>query len=194
MNVIDPPTIPLVPPPHELSSAKESAPERTNAFPEEGVRPGGLDKVNEGPVPAPDGGLYFSDVGQNRTYKLSANGTISVWRENTNAANGLLQLRDGRLLAAECGCYSPLARNGRIVAVMPDGEVKVIAAAFNGQALKGPNDLIADKRGGIYFTDPGLFLPAQCSSDRAPEHILHSAERRDCAVGPRHGLPRMILR
>jgi hypothetical protein len=32
----------------------------------------------EGPVPAPDGGLNFSDVGQNRTYKLSTNGTISV--------------------------------------------------------------------------------------------------------------------
>jgi gluconolactonase len=114
----------------------------------------------EGPVPASDGGPYFSDVGKNRMYKLSANGTISVWRENTNAANGLLQLRDGRLLAAECGCYSPPAHTGRIVAVMPDGEVKVISAAFNGQPLKGPNDLIADKKGGIYFTDPGPFYPS----------------------------------
>ena len=30
----------------------------------------------------PDGGLYFSGVQANRTYKLDPNGNISVWREN----------------------------------------------------------------------------------------------------------------
>ena len=55
----------------------------------------------EGPVAAPDGGLFFSDIPANITYKLEPNGSINVWRENTSGANGLFLARDGRLLAAE---------------------------------------------------------------------------------------------
>ena len=56
---------------------------------------------------------------------------------------------------------------------MPDGEVKVIAAAFNGEPLKGPNDLIADKKGGIYFTDPGPFyLPNVAPTERRNTYYI----------------------
>jgi gluconolactonase len=101
----------------------------------------------EGPVAAADGGLFFSDIPANITYKLEPNGTIAAWRENTSGANGLFLVRDGRLLAAE-------GAGRRIVAVMPDKRVTPLATAFNGQGLRAPNDLIADGRGGIYFTDP----------------------------------------
>lgn len=119
---------------------------------------GGFQRL-EGPVATKDGGLYFSDIDQNRTYKLDADGKISVWRENTNGANGLLMLNDGRLLAAECGCSSGNTIGGRITAVMPDGGVTSITSQFKGKPLMGPNDLIADKKGGIYFTDPGPRFP-----------------------------------
>ncbi|MGH9253008.1 MAG: SMP-30/gluconolactonase/LRE family protein [Vicinamibacterales bacterium] len=101
----------------------------------------------EGPVAAPDGGLFFSDIPAGITYKLEPNGTIVVWRENTNGANGLFLARDGRLLAAE-------GAGRRIVSVTPDKRVTPLATQFNGQPLRAPNDLIADGRGGIYFTDP----------------------------------------
>src|ERR1041384_7294353 len=55
----------------------------------------------EGPMPTPDGGLYFSDVNESRTYKLDRTGKIAIWRENTNRTNGLYLLKDGRLLCAE---------------------------------------------------------------------------------------------
>ena len=32
--------------------------------------------------------------------------------------------------------------------------VKVLADKYNGKSLDGPNDLVADAKGGIYFTDP----------------------------------------
>jgi gluconolactonase len=101
----------------------------------------------EGPVGTNDGGLYFSDVAASRTYKLDAQGGISIWREGTNGANGLLLLKDGRLLAGE-------GDGRRVVAVGPDRRVTVLASAFKGQPLRRPNDLISDRRGGIYFTDP----------------------------------------
>jgi gluconolactonase len=73
----------------------------------------------EGPVAAPDGGLFFSDIPASITYKLEPNGAINVWRENTGGANGLFLARDGRLLAAE-------GMGRRIVAVTPDKRVTPI--------------------------------------------------------------------
>ena len=107
---------------------------------------GGL-KGAEGPVAIPDGGLYFSDITANRTYRLDKNGGISVWRENTKGTNGLFLSKDGRLLGAEGG-------GPRIIAVTPDSRVTALATGFGGKSLRSPNDLIMDKNGGIYFTDP----------------------------------------
>jgi gluconolactonase len=101
----------------------------------------------EGPVAAPDGGLYFSDIPASRTYKLDAKGTIAVSRENTKGTNGLFVAKDGRLLGAESG-------GPRIVAVTSDGRVTALATESGGRPLRAPNDLIADSKGGIYFTDP----------------------------------------
>jgi gluconolactonase len=101
----------------------------------------------EGPVPTADGGLYFTDIRANKIYKLDKSGTVAVWRENTNGANGLFLTNDGRLLAAE-------GASKRIVAIMPDGRVTPLATEFAGKPLRAPNDLIMDKKGGIYFTDP----------------------------------------
>jgi gluconolactonase len=101
----------------------------------------------EGPVGMPDGGLYFSDIPANLTYKLDANGMISVWRKDTKGSNGLFLTKNGRLLAAE-------STGPRIAAVAPDGRVTVLAPQAGGKPLRAPNDLIADSKGGIYFTDP----------------------------------------
>jgi len=91
--------------------------------------------------------LYFSDITANRTYRLDKNGGISVWRENTKGTNGLFLSKDGRLLGAEGG-------GPRIIAVTPDSRVTALATGFGGKSLRSPNDLIMNKNGGIYFTDP----------------------------------------
>jgi gluconolactonase len=102
----------------------------------------------EGPVPSGDGGLYFTAIEENRIYKLDRDGsTVSIWRENTNATNGLYLLKDGRMLGAEGG-------GKRVIAIAPNGTVTALATASGGAPLRGPNDLIADSKGGIYFTDP----------------------------------------
>ncbi|MBI2188945.1 MAG: SMP-30/gluconolactonase/LRE family protein [Acidobacteria bacterium] len=118
---------------------------------------------------APDGGLFFSDIPANITYKLEPNGTIAVWRENTNGANGLFVARDGRLLAAE-------GAGRRIVAVTADKRVMPLATAFKGQPLRAPNDLIADSRGGIYFTDPAP-RPAPDAAPKEPGNLHYLTPR-----------------
>jgi gluconolactonase len=117
----------------------------------------------EGPVAAPDGGLFFSDIPAGITYKLEPGGSIAVWRDNTNGANGLFLAHDGRLLAAE-------GAGRRIVAVTPDRRVTPLATLYNGQPLRAPNDLIADSRGGVYFTDPAP-RPAPDVAPKEPGNV-----------------------
>ena len=101
----------------------------------------------EGPVRAPDGGLYFSDVRANRIYRIGGDIKGKIVRENTNGANGLAFDRQGRLIAAQGGA-------ARIVAFETRGE-KALATQYQGKPFNRPNDLILDRKGGIYFTDPG---------------------------------------
>jgi gluconolactonase len=82
-------------------------------------------------------------------YRLHPSGDINVFRDNTAEAGGLAFDRAGNLLAVE-------AEGKRIIRIDSRGAVGVIAAqAATGQAFLRPNDLIVDRRGGIYVTDPG---------------------------------------
>jgi len=102
----------------------------------------------EGPVGTADGGLYFSDVRANQTYRLDPNGKITMVREHTNGANGLALAHDGSLLAAE-GDGKKISRWTR------DWRGTTLTESFDGKPFLAPNDLIVDAKGGIYFTDPG---------------------------------------
>ncbi len=103
----------------------------------------------EGPVGTADGGLYFTDTGAQptRIYRLEADGRIRLFLDTLNRANGLALERSGALIAAE-------SNGGRVIRVGTDGTVvPVVGQAAAGRPLINPNDLIADRRGGIYFTD-----------------------------------------
>lgn len=103
----------------------------------------------EGPVGTADGGLYFSDImGADKTYRLDAAGKISIFRSNTNGTNGLALMRDGSLIGAE-------GAGKRISKASAGGAVTTVTEGITGMGLMAPNDLIADAKGGVYFTDPG---------------------------------------
>jgi len=98
----------------------------------------------EGPLGAPDGGLYFSDTDANRTYRIDSAGKITVYRENTDRGNGIAMYRDGTMVWAEERRLSwKNQANGGYMSITPGFR------AFQ------PNDLIMTAKGGIYFTDPG---------------------------------------
>jgi len=106
-------------------------------------------QFTEGPVGTPDGGLYFTDVRANVMYRLDPSGGINVFRDNTAAANGLAFDRGGNVLAVE-------GEGKRVIRIDSRGIVAAVAGqAAGGQAFLRPNDLIVDRRGGIYVTDPG---------------------------------------
>lgn len=101
----------------------------------------------EGPAADGQGNLYFSDIPNARIHKLDAQGKVTVLREKSNKSNGLMVDGKGRILACEM--------DGAVVALSADGQGReVLADQHNGKPLNAPNDLVIDKTGGIYFTDP----------------------------------------
>jgi len=109
-------------------------------------------KFTEGPTADGDGNVYFSDIPNERIHKVDAKGQLSVFREKSNRSNGLKVNAKGEIVACEMA--------GRVVAISPDGkDVRVLADKYDGKPFNAPNDLVIDKTGGVYFTDPSFGAP-----------------------------------
>jgi sugar lactone lactonase YvrE/enterochelin esterase-like enzyme len=98
-------------------------------------------RFTEGPAVDKDGRIYFTDIPANRIYRVELDGRVSIFREDSGAANGLMFGPDGRLYACQNG-------RKRIVAYGMDGSEETVAEDVNS------NDLVVTARGEIYFTDP----------------------------------------
>lgn len=108
-------------------------------------------EFTEGPAEGPDGGIYFSDIG-NRIMKYDPkSGKTTVFRDPSGRSNGLKFDAMGRLVA----CEGANTGGGRRISVTEkDGTVKTLATQFEGKAFNSPNDLTLDAKGRVYFTDP----------------------------------------
>lgn len=108
----------------------------------------GVYRFLEGPAWDRAGNLFFTDIQTSQIHRY-ADGAVSLFRDESNAANGLMFDRGGRLIACEGG-------GGRVTALDPaTGRVlEVLAAEYGGKRFNSPNDLVIDSGGGIYFTDP----------------------------------------
>ena len=106
-------------------------------------------KNTEGPIAFPDGGLLFTENVTNKIFKVDPSGSTSVFMEDTHGGNALAFDAMGRLIATrrEPGFQG-------IFVIYPKGKETVIADKIDGKPLDRPNDLVLDKKGGVYFTDP----------------------------------------
>jgi gluconolactonase len=106
----------------------------------------------EGPAADRHGNVYFTDIPNEKILKVDADGKLSVFRDKSNHANGLMVNAQGEIVACEM--------DGRIVAISPDGKsVRVLTDQHAGQRYNAPNDLVIDQSGGVYFTDPAFRAP-----------------------------------
>lgn len=110
-------------------------------------------QFTEGPLELGDGSLLFQDIKAERTYRLAADGSLTVLRESTGAANGQTFDRSGRIVFCE--------QNGRRVSRMnADGtDVETLVENWDGARLNSPNDIVARSDGRLYFTDPPYGAP-----------------------------------
>jgi gluconolactonase len=92
-------------------------------------------KFPEGPTFDRDGNLFVVNVESGDISKISPEGKVKTF-VNTG----------GALFVAD--------REKGIIAISPQGASRVIMDRYQGKRLNGPNDLLFDSWGNLYFTDP----------------------------------------
>ena len=109
----------------------------------------------EGPLWHPQGCVTFVDMEGSRLLRWEPNGSVTVVRENTGEGNGCTLDRQGDLIMCEG------ADHRRITRMDKDGTVTTIAERWQGKRFNKPNDVVCRSDGSIFFTDPGLRVPAE---------------------------------
>jgi gluconolactonase len=106
----------------------------------------------EGPAADAKGNVYFTDIPKEKIYKVDLEGKLSVFVEKSNHANGLMFNAKGELVACEM--------DGQLVAYdIATKKKRTVIDKHDGKRFNAPNDLVIDKTGGIYFTDPVFRAP-----------------------------------
>lgn len=111
----------------------------------------GFDGLDD-PIGLTDGTLVFSEPGARRVHRMNTTtNAVSVLVADSNESHGVTEDANGRLISAQAWDGST-----RIGVIHPPQSQAVLAADFEGQPFSRPNDLIVTRKGGVYFTDPGL--------------------------------------
>jgi gluconolactonase len=115
-------------------------------------------RATDGPVPLPDGSLIFWNFPDKAIVKIDKDGNASTFLTQgvgvgRNGAQAMTFDSKGRLITLDKDKTST-----RIAVVYPPGSEKVLVDACEGKPMPEANDLIADKKGGVYFSDQDGFV------------------------------------
>src|SRR3954471_20577077 len=111
----------------------------------------GQGSFTEGGALAEDGAILFSDIGDRIMRFDPRTNAVTVFREPSGRANGLIFDPKGRLIAAE-GANTGGRR--RVSITERDGTVRTLADRFKGKRFNSPNDVAVDRHGRVYVSDP----------------------------------------
>jgi gluconolactonase len=111
-----------------------------------------------------NGKVYFSSMGFDQAWgarpdkssivELKPDGSYRNISEGKMVSNGLYPYKNGNLIVCDMIGH-------KVVEMTTAGKiVKVIVDKYNGKPIDGPNDIITDVKGGIYFTDPQFTMEA----------------------------------
>ena len=103
------------------------------------------------PIWIPDVGLLFSEPNADRIVRLSNTGALLPFVIGLHRPLGLTFDGQGRLISLQ----SEAGFTG-VRVVWPPGKEAVLADRFDGLPFSRPNGITVDRKGGLYFSDPGL--------------------------------------
>ncbi|MBT17635.1 MAG: hypothetical protein CL889_01490 [Dehalococcoidia bacterium] len=126
----------------------------------------------EGPVWDNDSNLYFSDCPTHTTKVLRQSGQFETFRSQTRSGNGMALTHGGELLVCE-------GVGNKISAVdIQSKSVRTVVNEYNSLPLNAPNDLVLDRFGGIYFTDP-VFTHAGSKPQQDAEAVYYVSHENE---------------
>ena len=112
--------------------------------------------------------LLWSDIPNNRILRWDdTTGVVTPFRAPSHHANGLARDPQGRLLACEHGTR-------RVTRTEPDGSLAVLADHYDGARLNSPNDIVCQRSGNIWFTDPSFGIHGWWEGVPAPQERPHA--------------------
>lgn len=143
---------------------------------------------SEGPVwMAEDDSVLWSDIPNNRMLRWSSRDGLRVWREAVEFTNGHTRDRNGDLLHCSHGRRAIVRTRcigGHVDAATPD---EIVVDRFNGRRLNSPNDIVVQRDGSIWFTDPPYGILSDREGHRAEsEQPANHVFRFDPASGVLH--------
>ncbi len=146
-----------------------------------------------------NGKVYFSnmyfdqdwngDPKKSSTVEMDTDGNYRYITQGKMQTNGLYPYKNGNLIVCDMMGH-------RVVEMTTKGKVvKVLADKYDGKPIDGPNDIITDKKGGIYFTDPQFTLePEKFQPGRAVYYISPGGDQITRIVEPNEfAMPNGIL-
>jgi gluconolactonase len=105
----------------------------------------------DGPAAMPDGTLLYWDFMNRRIGRIDPHGQPSTFLSNTDGASAIGFDSKGRLITT----LKERPPVNKIGVTWPRGSETILADAFEGKPFEGPNDLVVDRRDGVYFTLSG---------------------------------------
>ena len=103
-------------------------------------------------------------------------GGVKPFRQPSNMTNGLTYDRKGGFLPAS-------TRRAASRAPSPTARSRVLATHYDGKELNSPNDIVVDRDGAIYFSDPTFGRMEYYGVPREPELAFRGVYRIDPATG-----------
>lgn len=101
----------------------------------------------EGPASDSEGNVFFTDQPNNKIYKWSTDGELSVFTDQSGRANGMYFDRNGYLIACS-------DMDNELWKFDENAKHTVILSSAKGNLFNGPNDVWVRPDGGMYLTDP----------------------------------------
>lgn len=103
----------------------------------------------EGPAFDRHGNLFFVDWVRHSIMRRTPDGALSEFHNTGGIPAGLAFHPDGSLWVADEGDDI----HG-LLRIEPSGETSIVVDQFEGKPLNGANDLVFDRYGNVYFSDP----------------------------------------
>ena len=160
----------------------------------------------EGPVWMPDGSIVLVEIEAKLLVRIAADGRKSAIAEMPGGPNGAALGTDGLIYVTNNGGFAwretahglfPVGQpedyaGGRLERVDPaTRQIETLYTACNGRGLRGPNDLVLDAAGDIYFTDLGK---TRATRDRPRRRLLRQPRRLADQADRRSDVDRQRLR
>src|SRR5215510_15738758 len=103
----------------------------------------------EGPAFDREGNLFFVNWNSSSILRATMGGQVEEWFNTGGIPAGLAFHPDGSLYVADEGEHL----HG-VLRITPDRQATSVAAEYQGTPLNGANDLVFDRDGVLYFSDP----------------------------------------